>query len=109
MQSCSEYLTSLCQISGTFSFQNNGNLDAPASSIKFYLSEGPEFEEGRSILLRQVPTRMIRSGEAQLISFRYDLDKGQEVRGKYIIAIIGEERKAAESDKDNDYLIEIIN
>jgi hypothetical protein len=108
MQSCSEYLTSLCQISGTFFLQNTGNLDAPASSIKFYLSEGPEFDEGRSTLLKEVPTKMLRVRKVQPIWFRYDLDKGQEVRGKYIIAIIGEERKRAESDTEDHYVVEII-
>jgi hypothetical protein len=104
-QGCSEYLSSFCQISGRFFVVNIGNLDGPASSVKFYLSETPEFEEGRSTLLKQVPIGAIKVRDFRSISFRHDLNKGQEVRGKYIITVIDAESKMPEPDKANNYVI----
>jgi hypothetical protein len=103
-QGCSEYLYSFCQISGRFFVVNIGNLDAPASSVKFYLSETPEFEEARSTLLKQVFIKAIKVRDFRSLSFRHDLTKGQEVRGKYIIAVIDAESKPSEPDKVNNLI-----
>ncbi len=107
-QNCSEYLSSFCQISGRFFVVNIGDLDAPASSIKFYLSETPEFEEGRSTLLKQVPAGAIKVRDFRSITFRHDLNKGQEVRGKHIIAVIDTESKVPEPDRANNIVINAI-
>ena len=104
-QDCSEYLSSFCQISGRFFIVNIGNLDGPTLSVKFYLSETPEFEEGRGTLLRQESIKAIKAKDFRPITFRHDLNKGQEVRGKYIIAVIDAESQVPEPDQANNVVI----
>ena len=108
IQSCNEQFASQCQIYGRFVVGNIGNLDAPVSSVKFYLSEGPEFEEGRSTLLERVPAATIGVSKGRIVTLSYDLKDWQDVRGKYVIAVIDAEGKVPEPDRANNFVVTAI-
>jgi hypothetical protein len=108
IQSCNEQFASQCQIYGRFVVGNIGNLDAPVSSVKFYLSEGPEFEEGRSTLLERVPAATIGVSKGRIVTLSYDLKDWQDVRGKYVIAVIDAEGKVPEPDRANNVVVTAI-
>ena len=65
--------TESCEISGKLIIRNAGNLDAPTSRVRFYLSEDAVYDEGRDTLLEEVVTRTIEGGESQPIRIDYRL------------------------------------
>ncbi len=93
-----------CETSGRFLFQNTGNLDAPGTTVRFYLSEDGSFVEGRNPLLMEVKTTAIEGGGSQPIRLDRGLGRDQDLRRKYIIAIIDPENTVVESDKTNNYV-----
>jgi hypothetical protein len=93
-----------CEITGKFLFQNTGNLDAPGTKVRFYLSEYGSFDEERNPLLMEFTTIPIEGGRDQVIRLDNRLSLGQDLRRKYIIAIIDPENTVVESDKTNNYV-----
>ncbi len=96
-----------CEITGKFLFQNTGNLDAAGTSVRFYLSEDGSFVEGRNPGLMEVKAVALEGGGEQVI--RLDLGRNQDLRGKYIIAVIDSDNTVVESDKTNNYALGRIN
>jgi subtilase family serine protease len=94
-----------CEVSGSFVIRNAGNLDAPASQVRFYLSEDAVYDEGRDTLLKEVTTKTIEGGESQPIRIDHRLGTGQDVRRKYIIVVIDGENRVVESNKENNYVV----
>ena len=94
-----------CEISGIFTLHNNGNLDAPASFVRFYLSEGAVYDKGRNTLLQEVTTKPIEGKESRPIRFDYRIGMGQDVQRKYIIVVIDGENRVVESNKENNYVV----
>ena len=94
-----------CEISGRFIIRNAGNLDAPASVVRFYLSEDAVYDDGKDTLLEEVTTKAIEGGESQPIRLDYRLRTGQDVRRKYIIVVIDGENRVVESNKENTYVV----
>ncbi len=92
-----------CEISGRFIIRNAGNLDAPASLVRFYLSEDGIYDERRDLLLKEATTKALEGGESQSIWFDYRLILGQDVRRKCIITITDGENSVVESNKENNY------
>ncbi len=92
-----------CEISGKFLFQNTGNMDGPGAKIRFYLSEDGSFAEGRNPLLMEFTTTSIAGGSDQTIRLEHRLGfgLGQDLKGKYIVAIIDPDNTVVESDKSN--------
>jgi len=97
-----------CEISGRFIIRNAGNLDTPASPVRFYLSEDGIYDEGKDLLLKEVRTKAIESGESQSIWLDYRLKPGQDGRRKYIITIIDGENRVVESNKRTIMLLELL-
>lgn len=93
-----------CETSGRFLFQNTGNLDAPGTTVRFYLSEDGSFVEGRNPLLMEVKTTAIEGGGSQPIRLDRGLGRDQDLRRKYIIVIIDPDNTVVESDKTNNYV-----
>jgi hypothetical protein len=93
-----------CEITGKFLFQNTGNMDAPGTKVRFYLSEDGSFVEGRNPLLMDVKKIALEGGGDQVIRLEHRLGQGQDLRRKYIIAIIDPDNTVVESDKTNNYV-----
>jgi hypothetical protein len=93
-----------CETSGRFLFQNTGNLDAPGTTIRFYISEDGSFVAGRNPLLMEVKTTAIEGGGSQPIRLDRGFGRDQDLRRKYIIAIIDPDNTVVESDKKNNYV-----
>jgi hypothetical protein len=93
-----------CEITGKFLFQNTGNLDASGTTVRFYLSEDGSFAEGRNPLLMEVTAVALQGRGDQIIRLEPRLGQGQDLRRKYIIAIIDPENTVVESDKTNNYV-----
>jgi hypothetical protein len=98
-----------CEITGKFLFQNAGNMDAAGSTIRFYLSEDGSFAEGKNPLLTEVTTTPIEGAGDQVIRLERHFGQDQDLRRKYIIAIIDPENTIVESDKRNNYVMGPIN
>jgi len=94
-----------CEISGNFIIWNTGNLDAPASRVRFYLSEDTVYDEGKNILLQEVTMKPIEGGGSQRMRFDCRLGTGQDVRRKYIIVVIDGENRVVESNKENNHVV----
>ena len=94
-----------CEITGKFLFQNTGNLDAPGTSVRFYLSEDGSFAEGKNPLLMEVTTTPIEGAGNQVIGLDSRLGRDQDLRRKYIIAIIDPGNTVVESDKRNNCVL----
>ncbi|MEW6770254.1 MAG: CARDB domain-containing protein [Bacillota bacterium] len=85
-------------IKGTLTVENTGTKKAGPCRVNFYLSEDERFDETDTL----VKTRAISStppGGTKEIKFTWVT--GQEVEGKYILAVIDATNRVAESNEEN--------
>ncbi len=91
-----------CKVQGTFNVRNIGNQDASSTSVNFYLSgDGEQWDT----FLRSVPTGKIRVEGSRSKKLSYSFQTGEDVRGKYIIAVIDEGGYLEELDESNNVIV----
>ena len=93
-----------CKISGRLNVQNIGNLDAPSSFVRFYLSSDNVYDETDTFVW-QVATGSIKAGTSKTKTLRYSFPVGETVSGKYIIAVIDPDNIVAESSECSNYAV----
>jgi hypothetical protein len=89
-----------CTIKGTLQIVNNGNRDAAATYVDFYLSDNATYENGDTPL-KSVSTGKIKVGRSKSIKLSYSFPVGQTATDKYVIAVIDKDNLLVELDKTN--------
>jgi hypothetical protein len=95
---------SKCKISGTLTVQNIGALNAPPTTVSFYLSEDKTYDEADR-LLKPASTGKIRSESSKTLRLTHNLPPGDTAAGRYIIAIIDPYNDVEESSEDNNVIV----
>jgi hypothetical protein len=90
-----------CKISGTLSIDNVGHRDAPSCSVKFYLSDDGNYDEGADIFLKKVSTGKIKVGASKTKKLSATLVTGITASGKNIVAVIDADHAVVEEDETN--------
>ena len=93
-----------CTIKGTLQIVNNGNRDAAATHVDFYLSDNATYEDGDTPL-KSVSTGKIKVGRSKSIKLSLSLPVRQTANDKYIIAFIDRENTLVELDKANNIIV----
>jgi len=89
-----------CVIKGKLSILNNGQQEAKASVVKFYLSDNNVIESTDK-LFKKVNTGKIKAGKSKDTSISYSLPAGTSATGKYVIAQIDANNAVLEVDETN--------
>jgi hypothetical protein len=84
-------------LNGKFKLQNRGNADAPASTVRFYLSDNATYDEGDT-LLTEVVSNAIPAGKSQTIPLNVPLPNGAN---GYVIAVVDAGDTVTESNETN--------
>jgi len=90
-----------CKISGTLSIDNIGHRDAPSCSVKFYLSDDGNYDEGADTFLKKVSTGKIKVGASKTKKLSATLVTGITASGKNIVAVIDADHAVVEEDETN--------
>jgi hypothetical protein len=93
-----------CSIKGTIEILNNGDKDAPSSTVKFYLSDDATYDEGDRFL-KKVSTGKIKAEESKIKSLSYNFKAGEIISGKYIITVIDADNKVVEANEGNNIIV----
>jgi hypothetical protein len=94
-----------CSISGRLDIQNIGSLNAPSSFLRFYLSSDHVFDRETDTLLKQVALGSIKSKEHKMRVLGYSFPLGETASGKFIIAIIDDDKTLPEGDETNNEVV----
>jgi len=94
-----------CSISGILDIQNIGSLNAPSSFLRFYLSSDHIFDRETDTLLKQVALGSIKSKEHKMRVLGYSFPLGETASGKFIIAIIDDDKTLPEGDETNNEVV----
>jgi hypothetical protein len=94
-----------CRINGKLTIQNIGNKDAPSSLVRFYLSDGTQYDEGTDTFLKEIATGSLKSGVSKTKNFSYSFPLSETASGKYIIAVIDVDNTVMEADESNNYVV----
>jgi hypothetical protein len=89
-----------CKIKGTFKIENGGPGDGGSASVDFYLSDDGNFGP-EDTWLKRVSTGKIKTGAHKEKTLSKTLTLGSTPVGKYVIAVIDEEKLVAETDETN--------
>ena len=89
-----------CKISGTLSIVNMGHRDAESCSVKFYLSDDGNYDEGVDTFLKTISTGKIKVGASKAKKLSATL-LGVTVSGKRIVAVIDGDHSVVEEDETN--------
>ena len=93
-----------CSIKGTIEILNNGDKDAPSSTVKFYLSDDATYDEGDRFL-KKVSTGKIKTEKSKIKSLSYSFKSGEVISGKYIIVVIDADNKVVEVNEGNNIIV----
>ena len=93
-----------CKISGNLSINNIGYWAAPSCSVKIYLSDDGNYNEGVDTFLKKVSTGKIKVGADKTVKLSYSLPTGQNASGKYAIAVIDADDTIVEEDEGNNHI-----
>ena len=91
-----------CTIKGTLQIVNNGNRDAAATYVDFYLSDNATYEDGDT-QLKSVSTGKIKAGKSKAIKLSFTL--GQNATAKYVIAVIDKDNLLVELNETNNTIV----
>ena len=92
-----------CVVKGKISIVNNGQQEAKASVVQFYLSENSTVENTDK-MIKKVSTGKIKAGKSKDVSISYSLPAGASATGKYVIAQVDAKNAVAESDETNNII-----
>jgi hypothetical protein len=90
-----------CKISGTLSIENVGTQDAPSSSVRFYVSDDGDYDEGVDTFLKRVSTGKVKLGSSKRKKLSYSFTVGESATGRYIVAVIDTDDTVAEHLETN--------
>jgi hypothetical protein len=104
-----------CSIKGKFNIQNIGYENA-ASSVRFVLSDDGAYDEGDTVLKvfpypplsfgsMEMKTGKLKPGKSKIKQMRYNLPRGLDSSGKYIIAVIDADNAIAEVNEGNNAIV----
>jgi hypothetical protein len=94
--------TAKCKVKGTLDIQNIGNMDAPSSNVRFYLSDdGINYTEDS--FLKQIATGKIKPGTTKTKTFSHAFSTGQSASGRYVVAVVDKTDTIAEADEANNH------
>jgi uncharacterized repeat protein (TIGR01451 family) len=93
-----------CSLRGTLHLQNQGDRDAPASVVRFFLS-ADRVPNGQDRLLQQARTGILTSGGTRSIRLSASLPAGSSAGGKYLIAVVDAGHAASEADEGNNVIV----
>jgi hypothetical protein len=83
-----------------FNVQNQGNINAPSSTVRFFLSDDAMFSEG-DILLGEVASGSVQAGTTKGVNLNVNLPAGVNATGKFVIAVVDATNIVAESNDGN--------
>ena len=90
-----------CKISGTLSIDNIGTDDARSSSVRFYISDDGDYDDGVDTFLKRVSTGAVKVGASKTKKLSYSFDVGVTASGRYIVAVIDADNAVVEHDETN--------
>jgi hypothetical protein len=90
-----------CKISGTLSIDNIGTEDARSSSVRFYVSDDGDYDEGVDTFLKRVSTGSVKAGASKTKTLSYTFEVGESASGRYIVAVIDADDAVVEHDETN--------
>lgn len=93
-----------CTLRGSFTVQNVGQQEAPASSVAFYLSEDEVLNTSEDVLLKQVSVKKLSVGRSKTAKLKHVLPSGQSASGKRVLASVDPLNAVTESNEDNNLI-----
>jgi hypothetical protein len=87
-----------CKLSEALEIGNAGTLIAPSSSVKIYMSEGKALLKGFSV-------GKLKPGSTKLLNVKYTLPSGQSGSEEDLLAVIGQDDAAEETDEGNNIIV----
>lgn len=103
-QKCTGPGGSNCRITGNFTVVNQGNANAGAFMVNFYLSTDNSFDVVGDTLLRQVNVNGLMSGQQKKINLSAPLPSGTSAVGKFVIAVIDANNSVNETNEGNNII-----
>ncbi len=94
-----------CTISGKLTIENIGTLNAPSSSVRFYLSDDTQYDEGSDTFLKQIVAGRIKAGKSKTKILHYSFPVGETASGKYLIAVMDADNTVMEGNENNNYVL----
>jgi hypothetical protein len=92
-----------CKLKGAFDVRNDGDLDAPASTVAFYLSNDATLDSGDT-RLRQTSVRGLGVEEAVRVSLQ-KVKLAASGSGKFVIAVVDDDGAVDERDEANNAIV----
>ncbi len=93
-----------CTLKGSFTVQNVGQQEAPASSLAFFLSKDEGQNPSEDVLLKQVSIKKLAVGRSKTAKMKYVLPTGQSASGKRVIASVDHLNAVTESNEGNNLI-----